>query len=253
MDRKIVERLRIGDGTNKIARELSISKKRVVEVRRLAAERGYLDSSAPLPAFPEVLFPEVVDGRSRRAAPTDEELEPCREWIQERLESGWYPITVWEELPVSVPRSNFYRFSNRYKLRKKGERYRTIPEIVSAPGESLQLDWGKLRSVEINGKRRTLWMLVGVLGYSRYMMVRLVWRSDVETTLYAIKSMFEELEGVPLKITTDNPKCLSILASYYEPLLNPVAEHFASHYSCIIECLPPRQPQLKGKVERQIS
>lgn len=252
MDRKIVERLRAGDGTNKIARELSVSKKRVVELRRLASEKGFLNPDAKLPAFPAVLFPDIVDKRSQRAAPTDDELLPFKGWIKERIEFGWYPITVWEELPITVPRSNFYRFINRHKLRKKGSRYRVIPEIVSAPGESLQLDWGKLRTVEIDGKRRTLWMLIAVLGYSRFMTVRLVWRADVETTLDALSSIFEELGGVPEKVTTDNAKCFSILASKYEPLLNPVAERFAAHYGCIIECLPPYQPQKKGKVERQV-
>jgi hypothetical protein len=159
---------------------------------------------------------------------------------------------VWEELPVVVPRSNFYRFLNRHKLRSTGQSARVIPEIISEPGETLQLDWAKLRTVIENGKRRILWMLIGTLGFSRYMMVRLVWRMDIETTLSAIGSMFEELGGVPRKLTTDNAKCISLLADQYEALLNPVAERFAAHYGCLIECLPPREPQMKGKVERQV-
>jgi len=253
MDRRIVERLRVGDGTNKISRELEVSKKRVVEVRRRAAKHHYLDEHVALPRYPEVLFPEVIDGRSERQVPTDTELEQHVDWIRERLELGWYPITVWEELPIRVPRSNFYRFLSRHKLRNVGTRARVIPEIISEPGETLQLDWGKLRTVEENGKRKTLWMFIGVLGFSRYMMVRLVWKMDVETTLGAIKSMFEELGGVTSKLTTDNPKCIALLASKYEPILHPITERFASHYGTIIECLPPREPQQKGKVERQMS
>lgn len=253
MDRKIVELLRAGQGTNKIARTLRVSKKRVVEVRKRAGRRGYLSPDAVLPTYPEVLFPEVVDQRSERSSPTDEILLSHKAWIEERLEVfGWDPITVWEELPVRVPRSNFYRFLKRHKLPESKQRNWVIPEILTAPGESLQLDWAKLRTVEEEGQRKTLWMLIGVLGFSRYMMVRLVWRADVETTLEAIRSMFEEIGGVPWKITTDNPKCLSILASKYEPLLNPVAERFASYYGCLIECLPPYEPQKKGKVERQV-
>lgn len=252
MDRKIVEQLRQGVGTNEISRTLRVSKKRVVEVRKRAGSKGYLDERVSLPPYPEVLFPEVKDGRKERAVRTDNELLPYKEWIQEKLELGWYPITVWEELPVKVPRSNFYRFINRHRLRLLGRHYRVVPEIISEPGEVLQLDWGKLRTVKEDGKKRTLYMLIGVLGYSRKMMVRLVWKADVETTLIAIKSMFEELGGVPRKLTTDNPKCISILADRYEALLNPVAERFAAYYGCIIECLAPRQPQKKGKVERQM-
>jgi len=95
-------------------------------------------------------------------------------------------------------------------------------------------------------------MFIGVLGFSRYLLVRLVWRFDVETTLKAIESMLRELGGVPFKITVDNPKCIALKASFYEPLLNPGVERFGAHYGVLFECLPPRDPQKKGKVERPI-
>jgi transposase len=41
-----------------------------------------------------------------------------------------------------------------------------------------------------------------------------------------------------------------LTASKYEPLLNPAFERFARHYGFLIECLPPREPEKKGKVER---
>jgi len=50
----------------------------------------------------------------------------------------------------------------------------------------------------------------------------------------------------------DNPKCIALKASVYEPLLNPALERFAAHYGLLFECLPPRDPQKKGKVERPI-
>jgi hypothetical protein len=62
--------------------------------------------------------------------------------------------------------------------------------------------------------------------------------------------MLQELGGVPRKITSDNPKCFALEASRYEPILNPAFERFAAHYGFTIECLPPRDPQKKGKVER---
>jgi transposase len=63
-----------------------------------------------------------------------------------------------------------------------------IPEIVHQPGEALILDWGKLRDVvdPNTGKKRCLWAFVGVLGFSRYMMVRLVWSNETQVTLQAL-------------------------------------------------------------------
>ena len=251
MERKIVERLRLGNGVNKITRELGTSKKRVIKIRRLAERKGYLDILEPLPSYPAILFPELDQREACRSEP-DERLQLHREWIEERLDAGWDPITVFEELPIVVSRSSFYRFLNRHGLRGRGKHRRVIPEIISQPGETLQLDWGKLCTVEEDGRKRTVWMLTGVLGFSRYLLVRLVWSNTIEETLEALKSMFEELGGVPLKVTTDNPKCFALKADRYEPLLNPAIERFSSHYNTVIECLPPRAPQKKGKVERQI-
>jgi len=77
------------------------------------------------------------------------------------------------------------------------------------------------------------------------MIVRLVWLHDVSTTLATLEEMFRELGGVPKRIVSDNPKCFSLEASKYEPLLNPAYERFAAHYGTQIECLPPRSPELK--------
>lgn len=252
MERRIIEGLLIGKSANELSRELHVCKKRIKRLREDAERAGYF-SGVPLPAFPAALFPEAVDGRTVKQSEPDQILLSQTEWIKDRLETGWHPITVYEELPVSVSRSSFYRFLDRHELRNVGRGLRrVIPEIVHKPGEALQLDWGKLRTVTENGRTRTLWVFAAVLGFSRLRMARLVWSNDVSTTMAAIQSMFEELGGVPIKITSDNPKCFSLTANRYEPLLNPAYERFAAHYRTVVECLPPRAPTKKGKIERQI-
>jgi|GEM_PF-6964052 len=133
-------------------------------------------------------------------------------------------------------------------------RRRVVPEIIHRPGEALILDWGKLRDfIDLEtGKKKTVWAFVGTLGFSRFMMVRLVESNDLMTTIDAIESMFREIGGVPERLTSDNPKCFAIEASPYEPLLNPGLELFLSHYKVQMECLPPADPQKKGKVERMM-
>ncbi|HLE01319.1 MAG TPA: IS21 family transposase [Bdellovibrionota bacterium] len=170
-------------------------------------------------------------------------------------------MTVFEELEGAgvrgVSRSGFYRFLDRYDLASLARAERApslIAPIIHQPGEALILDWGKLRDVidPETKERRTLWAFVGVLGHSRYMMVRLVWTNDVPTTCAAIESMLQELGGVPRRITSDNPKCFSIKADRHDPILNPAFTRFAAHHGFVIECLPPREPKKKGKVERLI-
>ena len=256
MDRKIVELLKSGCGVNQVVATLRVSKVRVRRLREQAKEYGYLEASgkpgaAALPSYPEAIFPEQIDGRVVQASEPQRQLEPYRAWIAERLQAGWHAVTVFEELAVKVKRSSFYRYLERERLNRIGASFRVVPEIRHRCGEALLLDWGKLRdAVDETGRKRTLWMFTGIMGYSRYLMVRLVWSNDVETTLKAIASMFMELGGVPAKITSDNPKCFALEASKFEPLLNPAFERFAAHYGFVIECLPPADPEKKGKIER---
>lgn len=262
VDRKIVELLIGGMGLNAIGRSLHVAKRRIRALRERAKVQGYLEEDGQrgptaLPPYPEAIFPDPVDGRSLRVSEAYRLLAPHEAWIRERLEAGWHAVTVFEELPEElkeVSRSSFYRYLERHALNRLGERDRVVPEIRHAPGEALILDWGKLRDVidPVTGRKAPLWMFIGVLGFSRFMLVRLVWTMDTTTTLQAIEGMLRTLGGVPCKVTIDNPKCIALEASKYEPLLNPAVERFASHYGVLFECLPPADPQKKGKVERQV-
>src|SRR6185437_13883907 len=127
-------------------------------------------------------------------------------------------------------------------------------ELIHAPGECLQVDWGKLFDVidPITQKKKTIWIFIGILGHSRFEMARVVERLDFETTIELLISMFEEMGGVPRKVTSDNPKVFVQEASEYEALLNPGFERFDSHYGFTVEALPPSAPEKKGKVERMV-
>lgn len=252
VSRKIVEFLIAGHGVKLICRELKVGKDRVRKVRELAKKAGYLSGEKRLPVFPEALFPEQGEATGHRSSAADRLLQEHKEWIVEKLKVGWHAITIFEELPVKVSRSSFYRFFERHDLTPPSAPPRVVPEIVHKPGEALLVDWGKVGTAvcHITGKRLAVWAFVGVLGYSRYRMVRLTLRQDFETTVSLIESLFQEIGGVPKRVTSDNPKCFSLKACRYEPDLNPLFERFAAHYDFAIECLPPRDPEKKGKVER---
>ena len=253
MERKIVQNLLLGKGVNQICRELRVSKHRVIKVRAKADEAGYLDGSCSLRPFPEALFPETVDGRSLRVSAPWRELEKHKEWMRERLQAGWHAVTVYEELPIRVSRSSFYRFLERHCLIEIGKSTRrVVPEIIHEPGEALLIDWGHLWTVKGNGKKTKFWVFIGVLGYSRYLVARVMTTCSIEETLEALSGLYDDIGGVARRTTSDNPKVFALEANKYEPILNPVYESFAAHYDTVIECLPPRAPEKKGKVERAV-
>lgn len=263
VDRKIVEGLREGRSLTALTKSTGKGKGYVIKIRDMAIEHGYIiaacaesktykSTSRALSPYPEALFP-LRDGRSEKAIETDAILNPKLPWIKERIELGWSPQSIFEELPLTVPRSNFYRYIHRNKLMGSAPA-RNVMELVHAPGECLQVDWGKLFDVvdPITNKKKTIWIFIGVLGHSRFEMARVVERLDFATTIEVLVSMFEELGGVPRKITSDNPKVFVQEASNYEPFLNPAFERFASHYGFVVEALPPSAPEKKGKVERMV-
>jgi len=262
VDRKIVEMFRDGKSASAITKILDKSKGYVIKVRDLAEQYGFIEkiSDDPLifratervlPQFPEILFP-IEDLRKSKPAETDQILAPQIEWIKERLDLGWSPQTIFEELKVSVPRSNFYRYLERQHL-QADRLLRSSPEIVHAPGECLQVDWAKLFDIkDPSGKSKTVWAFIGILGHSRYTMVRVMQKCDFAATVTALTSMFDELGGTPKRVTSDNPKVFVNLASKHEPLLNAGYERFSSYYGFTIEALPPSDPQKKGKVERTV-
>ena len=263
VDRKIVEGLREGHSLTALTKSTGKGKGYVIKIRDQAIEHGYVAVANPekkiycktskeIPPYPEALFP-LRDGRSEKAIETDAILDPKREWIKERIELGWSPQSIFEELPLSVPRSNFYRYIHRHKLMRSAPA-RNVMELVHSPWECLQVDWGKLFDVvdPVTKKKKTIWIFVGVLGHSRYEMARVVEKLDFETTAEVLISMFEELGGVPRKVTSDNPKVFVHEASKHEPTLNPAFERLASHYGFVVEALPPYSPEKKGKVERMV-
>lgn len=263
MDRKIVEGLRDERSVTSLVKTTGKGKGYVIKIRDLALNAGYIEivdavkrtfksSSKTLPPYPEALFP-LRDGRSEKKVETDLALASSAAWIKERIELGWSPQTVFEELPLSIPRSNFYRYLQRNQMQPKVD-VRNTMELIHAPGECLQVDWGKLFDVmdSVTGKKKTIWIFVAILGHSRFEMARVVENLNFETTINLLMSMFEEMGGVPRKLTSDNPKVFVQEASNYEALLNPAFERFASHYGFTVEALPPVAPEKKGKVERMV-
>jgi hypothetical protein len=211
VDRKIVEMFREGKSASAITKALDKGKGYVLKVRDLAEQYGFIEkiSDAPrlyratdrqIPPFPEELFP-IADLRKSKPAETDQLLDPQRTWIKERLDLGWSPQTIFEELKVSVPRSNFYRYLERQHM-QADRLLRSSPEIIHGPGECLQVDWAKLfDTTNTIGKKETVWVFIGILGHSRYTMVRVMKKCDFAATVMALTSMLEELGGVPRRVT----------------------------------------------------
>lgn len=264
VDRKIIEHLMDGKSVTGIQKILNKGKGYILSVRDraldfnyieaiLVGEKRYKPGLKKLPSYPESPF-GIVECKSEKVLETDKYLESEKKWITECIKAEWSPQSIFEELKKPIPRTTFYRYMHRNNFMKRPPFASSPMELVHAPGECLQIDWAKLGDVfdPTTGKRKTISIFIGILGHSRYQMVRVVESLNFSTTVAALQSMFQEMGGVPRKITSDNPKVFVMAASKHEPVLNPGFERFASHYGFTIEALPPADPQKKGKVERSV-
>jgi hypothetical protein len=177
VERKIVELLIAGESVRSISEDLGVGRRRIRRVREKAESCGYLSGAVAVPIYPAALFPDEADGRSDRGSENWRALEPHVNWIQERLTNGWHAVTVYEELPVKVTRSSFYRFLEHHDLTfPSGASPWVRPEIVHEPGEALLIDWGHLWTVSTEHGRIKIWVFVAILGYSRYLLAKVMVR-----------------------------------------------------------------------------
>jgi len=120
-----------------------------------------------------------------------------------------------------------------------------------APAEAAQVDFGAgPRILDTDtGERRKTWVFVMTLCFSRHQYAELIWRQDVATWLACHRHAFAWFNGVPKRVIIDNAKCAIILAHRRDPEVQRAYGECAEGYGFKIDACPPREPQLKGRVE----
>ncbi len=126
--------------------------------------------------------------------------------------------------------------------------------VETEPGEVAQVDFGEVgRLFDPETQRlRRAWAFVMVLGFSRHMVVRVVFDQKVSTWLRLHVEAFEELGGVIKTVVPDNLKAAVVRAAFgvsSSSALNRSYRELARHYGFKVDPTPPYAPQKKGKVE----
>jgi len=209
-----------------------------LEVLKMAVERR----------CPPVLPPQQVSS-----------LEPLRPWMESCVAKQMTPRAIYDRLRLEHDEfTGSYSAVKRFcrSLRKaRGVQ----PEDVAIPvetgaGEVAQVDFGYVGKL-FDPESRTLrkaWCFVMVLGFSRHMVVRVVFDQRTETWLRLHVEAFEELGGVPKTVVPDNLKAAVIRAAFGvddATELNRSYRELARYYGFKVDPTPPRDAPKKGKVE----
>lgn len=189
--------------------------------------------------------------RARRIS----KLEAFKSYIRSRLERFDLPVPVLlaelKEKGYSGGITILREFVGPLKeafTRKVTERFETLP------GQQAQMDWGQCGYICVEDQRKTLYVFVLVLGYSRMMWARFTTSCRLPVLLTCLKGAIESL-GIPREVLVDNMKQAVDQHEVTTGLVrwNPTFLDFARHYGFLPVACPPYWPRVKGKVERGVA
>jgi len=247
--RQILVRMRLGESDRQISACGLMGRRKVGNVRRLAARLGWLDVTRGMPSEQDLL--RELQQPKRLKAQASSSLAPYRETIEGWWEEGILGTTIHQALRRKYGYQGSYSAVRRFLrgLRECSPSVTTVLEF--APGEAAQVDFGKGPEITdvYTGEIFKTWVFVMVLAWSRHQYAELVRDQSVETWLGCHRRAFEHFNGVPTRIIIDNPKCAITKACYYDPQVQRSYADYAEGYGFLISPCPVADPQKKGRVE----
>jgi transposase len=251
---------RMKTGSRDVARMLRMSPNTERKYRLALARAGLLQGDPnDLPAF-EVLKEAVNEYAPVKKAPQQESsVEKWADEIEKMLDRNAKPKAIYDALCLQQEDftgslSAVKRLCLRIKQEKGIQPEDVAIPVETEPGEVAQVDFGYVGKLfdPVKGALRKAWAFVMVLGYSRHMVVRVVFNQRTETWLQLHIEACEELGCVPAVIVPDNLKAAVIKRAFgldEGTSLNRSYRELAQHYGFKIDPTPPRAPEKKGKVE----
>ena len=226
--KQIYEMKGAGHSAREIARELGLARNTVLR---------YLKS-------PEAMRPKA---RSRRGS----KLDPYAEHIDRRMGEGLENcVVLLRELRELGYDGRYTILSEYVRPRRRRRQPEATMRFETGPGEQAQVDWGSLSYRSEDGKRRSVWVFVMTMGYSRACYVELVRRADTAAFIQCHVNAFEYLGGVPRRCLYDNAKVVTLGKDEAKrPIWNQRMLDFALRVGFEARLCREYRPQTKGKVE----
>jgi transposase len=248
-------------GARETARLLGMGPNTERMFREAIAEAGLLDGAPDeLPSL-DALRAAVHAKHPVPSLPKHQvtSLEPYVALIETLVEKGLGPRAIFDRLRLEHAgfggsHSAVKRLCRALKRARGIQPADVAIPVETAPGEVAQVDFGYVGKLfdPATMTLRKAWCFVMVLGFSRHMVVRVVFDQRIETWLGLHVEAFAELGGVPATIVPDNLKAAVIRAAFCvddQSELNRSYRELARYYNFKVDPTPPYDPGKKGKVE----
>ncbi len=251
--RQVLVRMRQGDSDRVLARAGIVGRRKAADIRRTAQANGWLDADTPIPD--NTVLGQVLRIQSTPASLGQSSVEPYRDQVKAWADQGIQSSTIYQALVRNHQFTGAYAAVYRFVCSLRGtEAPKSTVKLDFAPGEAAQVDFGtgpKLVDTR-TGEEIKSWFFLMTLAFSRHQYAEIVLNQKIATWLECHRHAFEFFGGVVSRIIIDNAKCAITKACYYDPVVQRAYAEYAEGYGFKIDALPPREPQLKGRVESGI-
>ena len=254
---EVIRRWQAGGSRRRIASGTGLSRETVGKYIALAEGMG-VSREGPAPTEEQLgrLAAISRSGPRQSAVPTEDKLAPWADQVYQWLTGDRLQVTRVQALlaergcPVSY--ASLHRFVARRNWR--GRSRSTVRMEDTAPGEVAELDFGRLGLVHDpeTGRRRTVWALIVVLGYSRHSFVWPTFSQKLEDVIAGLEAAWSFFGGIPRYLVMDNFPAAVAGADALHPRFTRGFLEYSQHRGFTCDPARVRHPKDKPRVERSV-
>jgi len=204
---------------------------------------------------PAIEAEALTESAAAMPAKSRSSCEGHRPFITAEVAKGRNGMAIFQDLVEHHGYEGSYDAVKRFVRSLVSSTPKISCRFETLPGQEAQVDFGEgapTRDAR-SGKYRKPRLFVLSLSFSRYAFRKVVWRSSQQIWCELHEEAFAHFGGVPEWIRLDNLKEGVIEPDIYDPELNKLYAAVLNHYKIIALPCRPYAPDLKGKVESQIS
>ena len=254
---EIIRRWQAGEGYRRIASGTGLSRNTVRKYLTAAKAEG-IARDGPVPTGDQLCRLAVIGQPGPRQAETLSEdlLAPWANQVYQWLTGDRLQLTRIHELLLGRGCPVSYQSLRRFiQKRNWSRRSRTTVRMEDTPpGEVAEVDFGRLGLIHDldTGRRRTVWALIVVLGYSRHCFVWPTFGQTLEDVIAGLDSAWAFFGGIPRYLVIDNfPPAVAGVDALH-PVFTRGFLEYSQRRGFIADAARVRHPKDKPKVERGV-